>query len=105
MRMKTRQNAVYSSTDLVGRPIIFADRSWPDLEYSSTNLCRFLVLICNSRESFQAGFHRRGTPLPTLGVFSHSAFAPRYAELRRFAAKNFHAVENDREKHFGKLRR
>jgi hypothetical protein len=29
--------------------------------------------------------------------FGHSAFASRYVELRRFAAKNFQAVENDRE--------
>ena len=57
--MKTRQNAVYSVNGFSGRPVIFADRSWPDLEYSSTNFCRFLVLICNSRESFRAGFHRR----------------------------------------------
>ena len=30
--------------------------------------------------------------------FGHSAFAARYAELRRFAAKNSQTVENDREK-------
>jgi hypothetical protein len=29
---------------------------------------------------------------------SHFRFAARCAELRGFAAKNFHAVENDREK-------
>jgi len=29
--------------------------------------------------------------------FGHSAFALRYAELRRFAAKNSQTVENDRE--------
>ncbi len=28
-------------------------------------------------------------------------FAPRYAELRDFAAKNFRAVENDRERFGG----
>ena len=27
-----------------------------------------------------------------------STFAPHYAQLRRFAAKNFHTVENNREK-------
>lgn len=30
--------------------------------------------------------------------FKYFAFAPRYAELRRFAAKNCHTVETDREK-------
>jgi hypothetical protein len=29
--------------------------------------------------------------------FGHSTFAARGAELRRFAAKNLQAVENDRE--------
>ena len=33
--------------------------------------------------------------------FGHSAFAARYAELRRIAAKNSQTVENDREKFSG----
>jgi hypothetical protein len=38
----------YSSTDLVDARN-FADGSWPDLEYSSNNFCRFLMLIRNQQ--------------------------------------------------------
>jgi ligand-binding SRPBCC domain-containing protein len=41
-----------------------------------------------------------GTALPTVAdarCFGHSAFAARYAELRRFAAEKNQTVENDRE--------
>ena len=36
--------------------------------------------------------------------FGYPAFAARYAELRRFAAKNSQTVENDREKFSGPVR-
>jgi hypothetical protein len=43
--------------------------------------------------------------MPMLGVSVVSHFALRYAELRRFAAKNSQTVENDREKFSGPLHR
>jgi hypothetical protein len=55
-------------------------------------------LICNSRRAFGRDFIGSHT-IADAERFSHSAFAPRYAELRRSTAKNFHVVENDREKH------
>ena len=60
-------------------------------------------LIRNSRERLCTGFHwlahrcRRGR-------FSLFRFAPRYAELRRFAAKSFRAVENNRERILARAR-
>jgi hypothetical protein len=51
----------------------------------------------NSRKSFCVRFR----PLVQCcgrSVFQPFRLAPRYAELLRFASKNLHAVENDREK-------
>jgi hypothetical protein len=53
----------------------FADGSWPDLGFGSNIFVRFLILICNSRRSFCAGFHR----LRIVADASHSAIS----DLRR----------------------
>jgi hypothetical protein len=49
-------------------------------------------------------FSLRCAPLLTM-CFTHSPFAARYAEVRRFAAKNLQAVENDLEKFSRSLNR
>jgi hypothetical protein len=46
---------------------------------------------------FLRGFHSLALRC-RCWAFSHFEFAPRYAKLRRFAAKIFQTVENDREK-------
>jgi hypothetical protein len=53
-------------------------------------------LICNSRKSFACVFSGLRT-LADARCFDNATFAARSAELRRFAAKNSQAIENDRE--------
>src|SRR5207247_9660290 len=55
-------------------------------------------MICNSRQCFACVFSGLRT-LADARCFDNATFAARSAELRRFAAKNSQAIENDRESH------
>ena len=55
-------------------------------------------LICNSRKNFCPVFFTGLRRIADARCLSHFGFAQRYAELRRFAGKNCHTVENDRER-------